>query len=91
MAEYIVVCDVLELPYGSTFTTVQQFPYRMGDLALFSVLGFPEGECLIAGRYHTDNGSDWIQLPGRRIDLPEEVTVDVIGLIVSWDTNPCLN
>lgn len=91
MHTYKVLCHVLELPYGSIFTTIQHFPYQMGALALFSILGFPDGERLIAGRYHSDDGLEWIQLPGQRIDLSEEIEVDVLGLIVSHDMETCLN
>ncbi len=91
MLVYRVLCHALELPYGSIFHTIQHFPYQMGALALFSVIGFPDGEQLVAGRYHADDGLEWIQLPGQRIDLSEEIEVDVLGLIVSWDTTPSLN
>jgi hypothetical protein len=92
VAEYVVICHFLEMPYGYVFTIIPQFPCPMGKLALFSLIGFPDGERLIAGRYYEDpDGTSWIQLPGRRIDIPPEIQVDALGLVAESDTTPCLN
>jgi hypothetical protein len=92
VANYIVICHCLEMPYGHSFSTVPKFPYDIGEHALFSLVGFPGGEILIPGRYYTDDdGSGWIQLPGRRIDIPQEIRVEVVGLVVESEPQPCLN
>lgn len=91
MTKYIVLCHALELPYGTIFTVIQHFPYRMGALGLFAVLGVCGRERLIAGRYYTnDDGDEWIQLRDLQIDLSQEIRVDVLGLI-PWNAEHCFN
>lgn len=93
MTAYKVLCHFLELPYGTIFTLIHQFPYQMGTLALFSLIGLPGGELLVPGRYFSDptDGSEWIEFPGLRFDIPSDVKVDVVGLVAPPNSDHCLN
>lgn len=87
MAEYIVVCHALEMPYGYNFTTAPKFPYERGDHVLLSIAGF-----LISGRWLPGNGgSDWLMLPDLLIELTESILYQIIGLVIPLDTRPCWN
>jgi hypothetical protein len=86
MAEYIVVCHELELPYGCAFTTIPKFPYEREELVLLSLEGF-----LIAGRWLPGDKSDWLKLPGLLIELTERILYQIIGLIVPLNKHPCWN
>src|SRR5262245_60097480 len=82
MYEYQVSGLMTELPRGSHFITVPEFPLQRGTLALFSTGEFPH-ERLIVGRWYPDiAGCDWIWQPERWIRIARDMIVRIIGRIV---------
>jgi len=86
--EYIVVCHILELPYGDVFTAIPKFPYEQDEHILLDVEGW-----LIPGRWRPGNGGgpDCLQLPGLLLELAEHLLYHIVGLIVRLDMQPCWN
>jgi hypothetical protein len=82
MYEYRVVSKATELPRGSSFITVPEFPLETGSLALFATGEFPD-ERLIVGRWYPDvAGCDWIWQPQRWIRVARDVIVRIIGRVI---------
>ena len=82
MYEYQVVSLATELPRGSSFITVPDFPLETGSLALFATGEFPD-ERLIVGRWYPDvAGCDWIWQPQRWIRIARDMIVRIIGRII---------
>lgn len=82
MDEYEVITRMAELPGGSQFLTIPEFPLRTGTLALFDV-GDSTHEHLIIGRWFPDIcGSHWILQASRWIRIAKEAAIRIIGRIV---------
>lgn len=82
MYEYQVVSKATELPRGSSFITVPEFPLETGSLALFAAGEFPD-ETLIVGRWYPNvAGCDWIWQPERWIRVAHGMIVRIIGRII---------
>jgi hypothetical protein len=80
MTQYLVACDRLELPKGSSFVILPGV--EAGQLALVDLEGY-----LIAGRFYPDvAGSGWLILPGLWIEMTGKLSYRVVGRVVPVST-----
>jgi hypothetical protein len=83
MSEYVVTCDLLELPRGSTFVVLPGVPAQPGQLTLVQVFDY-----LIPGRFTPAvDGVAELRLPKHILELAGKCEYRVIGAIVPIDVD----